>query len=107
MASASGASRRPKCSTSGRTARPACHCGQVSYPKRRAYLTMRNRLITVFIHYRWRTLLVLLPVLLMYELASFVHSQPGWMDTSVEPGLVVAVSKPGNTRRQPAGGASK
>ena len=54
--------------------------GQVSYPKRRAYLTMRNRLLTVFIHYRWRTLLVLLPVLLLYELASFVESaRMGWI----------------------------
>ena len=54
--------------------------GQVTYPKRRAYLTMRNRLLTVFIHYRWRTLLVLLPVLLTYELASFVQSaRMGWI----------------------------
>ena len=54
--------------------------GQGSYPKRRAYFTMRNRLITVFIHYRWRTLLVLLPVLLVYELASFVQSaRMGWL----------------------------
>jgi GT2 family glycosyltransferase len=54
--------------------------GQVSYPKRRAHLTMRNRLITIFIHYRWRTLLVLLPALLLYELASFVQSaRMGWL----------------------------
>jgi len=31
---------------------------------------MRNRLLTVFIHYRWRTLIVLSPALLLYELAS-------------------------------------
>lgn len=54
--------------------------GQLSYPKRRAYLTMRNRLITILVHYRWRTLLVLLPVLLLYELASFVQSaRMGWL----------------------------
>jgi GT2 family glycosyltransferase len=54
--------------------------GQGSYPKRRACFTMRNRLITIFVHYRWRTLLVLLPVLFLYELASLVQSaRMGWI----------------------------
>jgi len=54
--------------------------GQGSYPTRRAYFTMRNRLITIFVHYRWRTLLLLLPVLLMYELASLVEAaRKGWL----------------------------
>jgi len=46
--------------------------GYEKYPQRRAYMTMRNRLVTMLIHYRLRTLLLLLPVLIPYELASFV-----------------------------------
>ncbi len=40
------------------------------YPKRRMYLSMRHRLLNMFIHYRIWTLLVLLPALALYELAS-------------------------------------
>ena len=53
--------------------------GTGDYPLRRAYLTMRNRLLSVFIHYRWRTLIVLSPALLLYELASFAYClRRGW-----------------------------
>jgi len=45
--------------------------GYGRYPERRAYLTMRNRLQAMLIHYRIRTLLVLLPALALYEVASF------------------------------------
>jgi GT2 family glycosyltransferase len=44
--------------------------GRGAYPARRAYLTMRNRLLTVLVHYRARTLAVLAPALLAYEVAS-------------------------------------
>ena len=44
--------------------------GLGSYPARRADLTMRHRLLTMFLHYRWRTLLVLAPALLAYEVAT-------------------------------------
>lgn len=40
------------------------------YPKRRAYLLLRNRLLTMFIHLRWRTLILLAPALAVYEIAS-------------------------------------
>ena len=46
--------------------------GRGRYPEQRAYFTMRNRLLAMLIHYRTRTLLVLLPVLVLYEAASFV-----------------------------------
>jgi GT2 family glycosyltransferase len=50
-----------------------------SYPSRRAYLTMRNRLLTILIHYRLRTLVVLFPALLLYELATLVIAlRRGW-----------------------------
>ena len=53
--------------------------GEGDYPARRAYLTMRNRLLAIFIHYRWRTVLVLLPVLLLYEAASAAMAiRKGW-----------------------------
>lgn len=44
--------------------------GNGKYPSRRAFLMTRNRLMTILIHYRIRTILVLLPALLLYELAS-------------------------------------
>lgn len=44
--------------------------GRGGYPLRRADLTMRHRLLTMFLHYRWRTLLVLAPALLAYEVAT-------------------------------------
>jgi GT2 family glycosyltransferase len=43
--------------------------GGGSYPTLRAYLTVRNRLLTIFIHYRVRSLVVLSPALLLYEFA--------------------------------------
>jgi GT2 family glycosyltransferase len=53
--------------------------GRGPYPPRRAYFTMRNRLLSMLIHYRLRTLLLLSPVLSLYELASFVAAcRKGW-----------------------------
>jgi GT2 family glycosyltransferase len=53
--------------------------GQGAYPARRAYFTMRNRLLSMLIHYRLRTILTLLPVLTLYELASFTAAlKKGW-----------------------------
>jgi GT2 family glycosyltransferase len=46
--------------------------GKGEYPRRRAYFTLRNRLITILVHYRWRTLLLLGPVLILYEVASLI-----------------------------------
>lgn len=40
------------------------------YPKRRGYLSLRNRLLMMFSHYRLRTLVMLTPALLMYECAN-------------------------------------
>lgn len=53
--------------------------GKGHYPPRRAYLSMRHRLLTIFIHYRLRTLMVLTPALVAYELAvaAFAVSR-GW-----------------------------
>ena len=44
--------------------------GRGRYPARRAYYTMRNRLLAILIHYRLKTLLVLAPVLVLYEFAA-------------------------------------
>ena len=53
--------------------------GRGSYPARRAYYTMRNRLQVILVHYRARTILVLLPVLVLYELASIAAALwKGW-----------------------------
>lgn len=50
-----------------------------TYPARRGYLSMRNRLLTILIHYRLRTLLLLLPALTAYELASLMLAlTKGW-----------------------------
>ena len=49
------------------------------YPRRRAYLSMRNRWLTMFIHYRTRTLILLSPALVLYELAVVVWALThGW-----------------------------
>jgi len=53
---------------------------QGSYPKYRAYLTMRNRLQIIIIHYRFRSLLVLSPALALYELMIFAYVlKSGWL----------------------------
>ncbi len=44
--------------------------GTGSYPARRLQLTLRHRLLVILVHYRVRTLLVLAPALILYELAS-------------------------------------
>jgi len=53
--------------------------GTGTYPLRRAYLSMRHRWLTILVHYRVRTLLLLLPPLALYEVAVvlFALSQ-GW-----------------------------
>jgi GT2 family glycosyltransferase len=52
---------------------------QGAYPRRRAFLTMRNRLQVICLHYRLRTILVLAPALALYELASLVFAvRRGW-----------------------------
>jgi GT2 family glycosyltransferase len=49
------------------------------YPKRRAFLTMRNRLQVIFLHYRVRSILILAPVLALYEAASVAYAiRRGW-----------------------------
>ena len=54
--------------------------GAGRYPLQRAYLTMRNRWQTLFIHYRWRTLIILMPALLVYELATIGYClRRGWL----------------------------
>jgi GT2 family glycosyltransferase len=50
-----------------------------AYPRRRAFLTMRNRLQVICLHYRLRTILVLGPVLVVYELATLLFAiRRGW-----------------------------
>lgn len=53
--------------------------GQGSYPRQRARLLMRNRLRTLLTHYSRRTLLVLAPALLVYELVTLAFALVrGW-----------------------------
>jgi GT2 family glycosyltransferase len=53
--------------------------GHEDYPAQRAYLTCRNRLLLMFVHYRLRTLLALSPALMLYELASMCLAvRRGW-----------------------------
>lgn len=42
------------------------------YPSRRAFLTMRNRLQVIWLHYRLRSIILLAPALVLYEAASLV-----------------------------------
>jgi GT2 family glycosyltransferase len=53
---------------------------QGTYPKRRAFLTMRNRLRTLLVHYQLRSLFLLAPVLLIYEIVSLAFAiRRGWL----------------------------
>lgn len=54
--------------------------GAGAYPVRRAHLHMRNRLLTMLIHYRFRTMLLLLPALLLFEVAVLLEAlRRGWL----------------------------
>jgi len=54
--------------------------GHGRYPARRAYLTMRNRLLTLATCYRWSTLALLAPALLLYEIATLALAlRRGWI----------------------------
>lgn len=54
--------------------------GSGGYPVRRAYYTMRHRLLTLLVHYRLRTLVVLFPALMLYEIASIAAAiRKGWV----------------------------
>ena len=44
------------------------------YPRRKAFLTQRNRIRMVLLNYQFRTLLLLMPALLVFELASLVFT---------------------------------
>jgi len=66
--------------TAGLSYRP-----QGIYPRRRAMLTMRNRLLTILIHYRLRTILILLPALVLFEIAAFsMACKNGWAGAWLE-----------------------
>lgn len=43
-----------------------------SYPRRRAFLTIRNRLQVIWLHYQLRSIVLLAPALVLYEIASLV-----------------------------------
>lgn len=58
--------------------------GKGEYPPRRAYLSMRNRWLTILTHYRGRTLLLLAPALVVYEVAAILFASrmgqfPEWV----------------------------
>lgn len=53
---------------------------QRAYPRRRAFLTMRNRLQVIGLHYRIGTILALAPAFALYELATVVLAvRRGWI----------------------------
>lgn len=53
--------------------------GNTPYPIRRVYFNIRHRLMTLLIHYKLRTLFVLSPAILLYEMATFVGVvKRGW-----------------------------
>jgi len=53
--------------------------GSGAYPRQRALLTMRNRILTILIHYRFRTILLLMPAFMLFELATLaMAARRGW-----------------------------
>jgi GT2 family glycosyltransferase len=56
--------------------------GQGNYPSLRFHINIRQRLMTILIHYKIKTILVLFPSLFLYEIMSiFVAIQRGWIKT--------------------------
>ncbi|MGH2582408.1 MAG: glycosyltransferase family 2 protein [Anaerolineales bacterium] len=54
--------------------------GSGKYPVRRAYYIIRHRWLTIWLHYQLKTLIVLSPMLALYELALFaVALSRGWI----------------------------
>lgn len=54
--------------------------GRGEYPAHRAYLSMRNRLVTIGIHHSLRSILILLPPLLLYEVGTLgMAIVRGWL----------------------------
>lgn len=54
--------------------------GNTAYPEKRVYFTIKHRLMTLLIHYRLRTLIVLSPILLFYEISMLaVVIKRGWL----------------------------
>lgn len=54
--------------------------GEGPYPRRRVYFTLRHRWLTMILHYRIRSLLVLAPALALYDLAAFLECiRRGWL----------------------------
>lgn len=50
-----------------------------AYPRRRANFTMRNRILVILMHYRLRTIIVLSPALLLFEVAALLMAcLKGW-----------------------------
>lgn len=43
--------------------------GEGQYPKKRVYFNIRNRLMTMLIHYRMKTFILLSPALILYEIS--------------------------------------
>jgi GT2 family glycosyltransferase len=54
--------------------------GEGSYPRKRAYLTLRHRWLTMALHFQLRSLLLLSPALALYELTAFAEClRRGWL----------------------------
>lgn len=54
--------------------------GSGSYPRQRAYYVIRNRWLTIALHFQPRTLMILSPMLALYELALFIGTlSRGWI----------------------------
>lgn len=48
--------------------------GRTEYPEKRFYLSARNRLMTILIHFRLRTIIALMPVFIVYEVMTVIFA---------------------------------
>jgi GT2 family glycosyltransferase len=54
--------------------------GAGDYPTRRAYLNLRQRWLTMLLHYQLRSFIILFPALFLYETAAFFETvRRGWL----------------------------
>lgn len=75
--------------------------GPGDYPARRAYLNLRQRWLTMLLHYQLRSLIVLFPALVLYETAAFVETiRRGWLGLWFKAAFSLLRGMPGILQRR-------
>jgi GT2 family glycosyltransferase len=75
--------------------------GEGTYPRRRAYYTLRHRWLTMALHYQLRSVLALFPALALYDLAAFLECiRRGWVPEWFKALWSLLCGMPGTLKRR-------